>query len=54
MSLFEIKRDDWFRKILKENYFFHEPEEQNQIMEIIYSILEGEREDLTVFLKGNK
>jgi putative sporulation protein YtxC len=47
----EIKRNDWFKQILIENYFFHEPEEQNQIMEILYSILEGERKDLTIFLK---
>lgn len=46
-----VKRDEWFRQILKENYFFHELEEQSHIMEIIYSILEGEREDLAVFLK---
>lgn len=47
----KIKRDDWFRKILQENYFFHAPEEQLDILEIIYSILEGEREDLKVFLE---
>lgn len=45
------KRDDWFRKILKEKYFFKDPEDQVHILEIIYSILEGEREDLAVFLK---
>ena len=47
----KIKRDDWFREILKNNIFYEDPEEQQQIMEIIYSILEGQRKDLTVFLK---
>ncbi len=47
----KVKREDWFKQILIENYFFHEPEEQNHIINIIYSILEGERKDLTVFLK---
>ena len=46
----KIKRDDWFRDILKNRYFYEDLEEQQQIIEIIYSILEGEREDLTVFL----
>ncbi|MFL6561302.1 MAG: putative sporulation protein YtxC [Bacillus sp. (in: firmicutes)] len=46
----KIKRDDWFREILNNRYFYEDLEEQQQIIEIIYSILEGEREDLTVFL----
>ncbi|WP_026563359.1 putative sporulation protein YtxC [Bacillus sp. UNC41MFS5] len=45
-----IKRDDWFREILKSHYFYDEYEEQQQIIEIIDSILEGQREDLSVFL----
>ncbi|MEH7303769.1 sporulation protein YtxC [Neobacillus drentensis] len=48
-----IKRDDWFREILKNQYFYDDLEEQQQIIEIIYSILEGQREDLTVFLKDS-
>jgi putative sporulation protein YtxC len=47
----EIKRDDWFRSIIAENYFFQDPEEQRHVMEIIYSILDGERKDLETFLK---
>ncbi|WP_066258070.1 sporulation protein YtxC [Neobacillus drentensis] len=46
-----IKRDDWFREILKNQFFYEDLEVQQQIMEIIYSILEGQRKDLTVFLK---
>jgi putative sporulation protein YtxC len=49
--IIKIKRDDWFRRILAENYFYDDPEEQQQIMEIIYSILEGEREDLAALLE---
>lgn len=46
-----IKRDDWFRDILKNHYFYEDIEVQQQIMEIIYSVLEGQREDLSSFLK---
>ncbi|WP_160723958.1 putative sporulation protein YtxC [Bacillus sp. USDA818B3_A] len=46
-----IKRDEWFRDIIKNQYYYQEEEEQEQIIEIIYSILDGQREDLEVFLK---
>jgi putative sporulation protein YtxC len=46
-----IKRDDWLKRILAENYYFQDPEEQRHIMEIVYSILEGERKDLEIFLE---
>ncbi|MFP7299542.1 putative sporulation protein YtxC [Neobacillus niacini] len=49
----KIKRDDWFRAILQDQYFFEDPEEQQHIMEIIYSVLEGQREDLSVLIKEN-
>ncbi|MCM2531444.1 putative sporulation protein YtxC [Neobacillus pocheonensis] len=49
--IIKIKQDDWLRNILKEHYFYEDPEEQQQIMEIIYSIHEGQREDLASFLK---
>jgi putative sporulation protein YtxC len=49
--IIKIKRDDWFRSILSEHYFYDDPEEQVQILEIIYSIIEGQRKDLAVFLK---
>lgn len=44
------KRDDWFRKILAEQYYFQDEEEQQQILEIAASIMEGNREDLAVFV----
>ncbi|QCJ43696.1 putative sporulation protein YtxC [Bacillus sp. S3] len=46
-----IKRNDWFREIIRNQYYFDDLEEIQQIMEIIYSIIEGQREDLAVFLK---
>lgn len=49
--IIKVKRDDWFLEILKENYYYEDPEEQQQILYIIYSILEGEREDLAGLLK---
>lgn len=46
------KRDDWFRSILADTYFFTDEEEQEQIIDIIYSVLEGEREELAPFMEG--
>jgi putative sporulation protein YtxC len=51
--IIKIKRDDWFKAILQEKYFFEDPEEQQHIIEIIYSVLEGQREDLAVLIKEN-
>lgn len=45
------KRDDWFREILSERFFYTDPNEQEQILEIIYSMIEGSREDLAHFLQ---
>lgn len=46
------KRDDWFRSILLESYFYTDEEEQDQIMDIIYSVLEGDRQALLPFMEG--
>ncbi|MEH7885937.1 sporulation protein YtxC [Bacillus sp. JJ1609] len=46
------KREEWFRTILAESYLFTEVEEQDQIIEIIYSVLEGDREELAPFMEG--
>jgi putative sporulation protein YtxC len=48
-----IKRDDWFREILMTQFYYDDFEEQQQILEILYSILDGQREDLSSFLKDN-
>ncbi len=50
--LINSKRDAWFRRIMAENFFYEDEDEQQQILEIIHSILEGEREDLATFVKG--
>lgn len=50
--LINSKRDAWFRRIMVENFFYEDEDEQQQILEIIHSILEGEREDLATFVKG--
>lgn len=47
----KVKREDWFKEILMDHYYYQDPLEQQQIIEMIYSILEGEREDLAVFLE---
>lgn len=44
--IIKIKLNDWFRMILKEQYFYEDEDEQQQILDIIQSILEGSREDL--------
>ncbi|KON86793.1 sporulation protein [Sporosarcina globispora] len=46
------KQDDWFKRILMEHYFYEDEGEQQQILEIIHSILEGSREDLAAFVSG--
>lgn len=46
------KRDDWFREILAERFFYTDPNEQEHILEIVYSVIEGSREDLVNFLNG--
>ncbi|NRD76072.1 putative sporulation protein YtxC [Bacillus sp. BRMEA1] len=50
--IIEVKREDWFREIIRNQFFYEDLEEQQQILEILHSILEGQREDLTVFLKN--
>ncbi|MEH7248780.1 putative sporulation protein YtxC [Neobacillus niacini] len=49
----KIKLDDWFRAILQQQYYYEDLEEQQHIMEIIYSVLEGQRKDLAILIKEN-
>lgn len=49
--ILKTKLHDWFRMILKEQYYYADEEEQRQIVDIIYSILEGHRVDLASVLK---
>ncbi len=48
-----IKRDDWFMDILEQQFFYEDLEERQQILEILYSILEGHRFELSSFLQEN-
>ncbi|HWO75519.1 MAG TPA: putative sporulation protein YtxC [Bacillus sp. (in: firmicutes)] len=40
------KKEKWFEKLLEQQYYYDEAEERHQILSILHSILEGEREDL--------
>ncbi|MCM3663745.1 putative sporulation protein YtxC [Mesobacillus subterraneus] len=48
----KAKRDEWFRSILADSYLFTDVEEQDHIMDIIYSVLEGNRKELAPFMEG--
>ncbi|MGJ7920464.1 putative sporulation protein YtxC [Neobacillus sp. LXY-4] len=48
------KCDDWFRTIITEQFYYSDEEEIQQILEIIHSILEGERKELAFFLKDSE
>ncbi|WP_253701573.1 sporulation protein YtxC [Bacillus sp. FJAT-27445] len=47
------KWDEWFRTLLQETYYFSDQAEQQQIIDIMHSILEGDRRELSVFLGQN-
>lgn len=49
--ILHTKCDEWFRKIITEQFFYSDEEEIAQILEIIHSILEGERKELADFVK---
>ncbi|WP_338451407.1 putative sporulation protein YtxC [Niallia oryzisoli] len=45
-----VKLNDWLRHILASHYHYRDEEEQQQIIDIVHSVLEGKLEELTVFL----
>ncbi|MCQ6273447.1 putative sporulation protein YtxC [Bacillus sp. V3B] len=45
-----IKLNDWLRHILSHHYHYRDEDEQEQIIEIVHSVLDGKLEELTVFL----
>ncbi|WP_409270877.1 putative sporulation protein YtxC [Neobacillus sp. SCS-31] len=47
------KWDEWFRGILQDAYYFIDPAEQQHIIDIMHSILEGDRRELFIFLGKN-
>ncbi|WP_181884561.1 putative sporulation protein YtxC [Neobacillus piezotolerans] len=53
LYLAEAKWDEWFRGILRDTYYFSDPSEQQHIIDIMHSILEGDRRELFVFLGKN-
>jgi len=40
------KRNEWFRKVLEEQFYYQDSYEQAQIIEMIHSILDGKRKGL--------
>ncbi|WP_338470466.1 putative sporulation protein YtxC [Niallia sp. XMNu-256] len=48
--ILKIKLNDWFKEILSTNYHYRDEVEQQQIIDIIHSVLEGKNEELAVFL----
>jgi putative sporulation protein YtxC len=44
--ILKTKRDEWIRNILAEIFYYQDIEEQQHIMDIIYSIMDGENEEL--------
>jgi putative sporulation protein YtxC len=48
--ILKSKRDDWLRKIIAEQFFYEDVDEQQQIVDIVYSIIEGENKDLQEFI----
>lgn len=44
------KLTDLYRSILRDQYFYTDEEEQEHILHIIYSIMDGQREDLAAFI----
>ncbi|WP_428909345.1 putative sporulation protein YtxC [Niallia sp. Krafla_26] len=48
--IMKVKLNDWLREILRDKYHYRDEEEQQQIMDIIHSVLEGRHEELATFL----
>jgi putative sporulation protein YtxC len=48
--ILKTKRDDWLRQILLEQFYYEDIDEQQHILEIIYSIIDGENEELAEYI----
>jgi putative sporulation protein YtxC len=48
--ILKTKRDDWLRQILLVQFYYVDIDEQQHILEIIYSIIDGENEELAEFI----
>ena len=42
------KRVDWCKQVIQEKFFFQDEDEQTQIIDILFSILDGKRKDLPI------
>lgn len=52
--ILHTKCDEWFRSIITDQFYYSDEEEIQQILEIIHSILEGERKELAEFVKDRE
>lgn len=52
--ILEKKRLEWWRTILAENFYYRDPHEQNEIMQIALSIIQGQKKDLPVQIDEQK
>lgn len=48
--IMKVKLNDWFKEILSKKYHYRDEVEQQQIIDIIHSVLDGRHEELAVFL----
>jgi putative sporulation protein YtxC len=52
--IMDKKRVDWCKKIIEERFFFSDEEEQIQIIDILYSILDGTRKEILLDIDHEK
>lgn len=50
LFLLKMKVNEWLKQILSSSYFYRDEAEQQQIMDIIYSVLDGKNTELNAFL----
>lgn len=48
--ILSVKLNDWIRHIIFTYYHYHDETEQQQIMDIVHSLIEGKHEELASFL----
>ncbi|MDZ5472467.1 putative sporulation protein YtxC [Bacillus sp. 31A1R] len=51
--IMEIKQVEWLQIILKEQFFYEDEDEQQQIIDIVQAILDGNRIDLHSFIEDD-
>ncbi|OCA91347.1 hypothetical protein A8F94_05665 [Bacillus sp. FJAT-27225] len=48
--IWKVKWDEWFMEMIRDAYLFQDSAEIQHITDIMYSILDGERQDLALFM----